>query len=148
MNIKMSYRNDEIKELYKSAGIQTEDSAGFDLITAEDISFSKIGEFKLVDLGVIIKVPKDHHSLLMPRSSTFKKHQVLQANSVGLIDEDYCGAKDFWKMPLVYFGEGTKIIPKGTRLCQLVLQKTTKITEVEDFVPTDDSRGGFGSTGV
>lgn len=147
MNVKMSYRNDEVRDLYTSAGIQTEDSAGFDLITVEDVSFSKVGEFKMVDLGVVIQVPQGHHSLLMPRSSTFKKHQVLQANSVGLIDEDYCGADDFWKMPLVYFGEGLKTIPKGTRLCQFVLQKTVQVTSVEEFNPSSESRGGFGSTG-
>ncbi|MCJ8347121.1 deoxyuridine 5'-triphosphate nucleotidohydrolase [bacterium] len=147
MNVKISYRNEEVRELYAQAGIQTEDSAGFDLITAEDVSFSKIGEFKLVDLGVVIQVPKAHHSLLMPRSSTFKKHQVLQANSVGLIDQDYCGAQDFWKIPLVYFGEGLKTIPKGTRLCQFILQKTIQITSMEEFDPAQESRGGFGSTG-
>lgn len=147
MKINISYRNPETEELYKAAGIQTEDSAGFDLITAEDVTFNRMGEFKMVDLGVVIKVPVGNHSLLMPRSSTFKKHQVLQANSVGLIDQDYCGAEDFWKLPLVYLGRVKKTIPKGTRLCQFILQKTIKITSVEKFDPSVYSRGGLGSTG-
>ena len=118
------------------------------MICCEDVTFSEMGEFKLIDLGVVIRVPKNHHSLLLPRSSTFKKYSILQANSIGLIDQDYCGENDFWMMPAVFLGKEEKKIKKGTRLCQFLLSETIKITSLEEFSPKEESRGGFGSTGA
>jgi dUTP pyrophosphatase len=147
MKIKIHYRNQDVRKLYENAGVMTDGSAGFDLVTAEEVSFSEMGEFKLIDLGVVIQVPEGHHSLLLPRSSTFKKYKILQGNSVGLIDNDYCGKDDYWRMPAVYMGKETMVIPAGTRISQFLLQNTVEISQVEEFEPGDDSRGGFGSTG-
>ncbi len=147
MQIGIFYRNSVAEELYKAnAGVKTKNAAGFDLVLCEDLHFSKQFEFKIGDLGIILKPPQGHHSLLLPRSSTYSRYSLIQANSVGLIDEDYSGAGDFWGMPLIYMGVEPITVPRGTRLCQLILCKTTPVTDVVPFIP-GDGRGGFGSTG-
>jgi dUTP pyrophosphatase len=148
VKIEVHFRNPEVQALYANAGVKTAGSAGFDLILAEDLVFEKSGQFCLADLGVVIRVPEGFHSFLIPRSGTFKKYHLLQANSIGLVDQDYCGPQDFWRMPLVYLGEERLELQKGLRLCQLVLQKTYFVTEFVPFEPGESSRGGFGSTGV
>ncbi len=147
MNIEIAFRDDGVRELYAGAGVQTGESAGFDLVSTEDVFFESSGDFKLIDLGVVIRVPEGFHSLLMPRSSTFYRYRIMQANSVGLIDRDYCGAEDWWRMPAVYLGREPLELPRGTRLAQFILQKTFPIDGVEEFSPEDTSRGGLGSTG-
>lgn len=147
MQVKIHYRNDEVRELYKASGVQTSQSAGFDLVLASEARFDQFGESKSLDLGVVIQVPKGCHSLLMPRSSSFKKFGFMQVNSVGLIDWDYSGAEDFWMLPVIYLKQEPIVIPAGTRICQFVLQQTLPIDEIVEFEPGQDSRGGFGSTG-
>lgn len=54
-----------------------------DLRASEDVKF-KQGEFKLVPLGVAMKLPEGYEAHIAPRSSTFKNFGVLQTNSVGM----------------------------------------------------------------
>ena len=56
-----------------------------DLRAAEDVTL-KAGEFKLISLGVSMKLPEGYEAHVVPRSSTFKTWGILQANSVGIID--------------------------------------------------------------
>lgn len=147
MVIDIHYKNDRVRELYQNSGIQTEGSAGFDLICVEDIELTNFGQLEMVDLGVIIKPPEGYHSIVMPRSSTFRKYGIMQSNSVGLIDEDYCGPEDYWLFPALYLKHGTTTIKAGTRIVQFILQKTVPVTSLRDYNPGGDSRGGFGSTG-
>ena len=147
MMIQIHYRDESVKNLYQHAGVQTEGAAGFDLICVEDFYFETTGQFRLLDLGVVIKPPSGYHSLLMPRSSTYKKFGLIQANSIGLIDEDYCGPSDYWRFPAIYLRAEPIEIKAGTRIAQFILQRTTPVTGLEEFEPAGDSRGGFGSTG-
>lgn len=147
MTVKIHYRDELVRTLYVDAGVQTDGAAGFDLVCANDIVFEAKEQFQLLDLGVIIKPPPGHHCLLMPRSSTFKKFGIIQANSVGLIDEDYCGPEDYWRFPAIYLRSERLEIKAGTRIAQFILQKTIPLTFIEEFEPVGDSRGGFGSTG-
>jgi len=48
MRIRVHFRNEEVKRLYSDAGVKTNGSAGFDLVTVEDVHFEKMGEFKLI----------------------------------------------------------------------------------------------------
>lgn len=149
--LKIHYRDDEVKSLYAKAGIQTVGSAGFDLVACEDVRIEKGGK-KLIDLGIVVKIPEGYHALVIPRSSTFNKHGVIQANSCGLIDNDYCGPDDYWKFPaFAPFDEWDNdihvYIEKGTRICQFILMPTVQF-DVEEFIPDGGSRGGFGSSGV
>lgn len=116
-----------------------------DLRTAEDVTL-KSGEFKLIPLGVAMMLPKGYEALIIPRSSTFKKYGVIQSNSIGLIDESYCGNNDEWKFPA--YATRDIEIPKNTRICQFRIikhQPPVGIVEVTEL--SEVNRGGFGSTG-
>ena len=117
----------------------------YDLRSAEDVEL-KAGEFRLIKLGVGIKVPEGYEAILAPRSSTFKTFGILQANSIGIIDETFCGDNDQWLYPALAIRD-TKIM-KNDRICQfriLAHQPSLKITAVEHLENSD--RGGFGTTG-
>lgn len=116
-----------------------------DLRIAEDVDM-KAGEFKLIPLGVAMMLPEGYEALVIPRSSTFKKYGLIQTNSVGLIDESYCGDNDEWHFPA--FATKDIKIPKNTRICQFRIlehQPSVMLKEVTELSITD--RGGFGSTG-
>lgn len=111
--------------------------------------YLKKGEFKIINLGVTIKLPTGYEALLVPRSSTFKKYGIIQTNSVGVIDETYCGDDDMWGLPV--YATRDIVIPANTRLCQFrVFRHQPSLNFIEDDVDVsfrDGSRGGFGSTG-
>lgn len=116
-----------------------------DLRIAEDVTL-EAGEFKLIPLGIAMMLPKGYEALVIPRSSTFKKYGIIQANSIGLIDETYCGDNDEWKFPA--YATKAICISKNTRICQFRIlkhQSALAIIEVEHL--SDNDRGGFGSTG-
>lgn len=116
-----------------------------DLRVAEDVHLEP-REFKLIPLGVAMSLPPNYEALMIPRSSTFKKYGIIQANSIGLIDETYCGDNDEWLFPAYATMEVN--IPKNTRICQFRIikhQPMVALAEVEHLSDTD--RGGFGSTG-
>lgn len=116
-----------------------------DLRIAEDVTL-EAGEFKLIPLGVAMVLPKGYEALVIPRSSTFKKYGIIQANSVGLIDETYCGNNDEWHFPA--YATRNINIPKNTRICQFRIiehQPSVGIVEVTEL--SEVNRGGFGSTG-
>ena len=58
--------------------------------TAESVTL-KAGEYREIDLGIVMQVPPNCHVMILPRSSTFKRYGILMANSAGIIDRDYCG---------------------------------------------------------
>lgn len=117
-------------------------------------------DFKLIPLGVAMELPKGFIAVLTPRSSTFKKYGITQANSIGVIDQTYCGDNDEWKFPAIAYRD--TLIPEGDRICQFEIrlsQKATvwqklkwllssgiKIVEVESLSAPD--RNGFGITGI
>ena len=104
------------------------------------------GESTLIPLGVIISVPSGYESILVPRSSTFKKYGIIQTNGIGVIDHLYCGPNDEWKMP-VYATRDT-VIPANTRICQFRIIPSQEVTiRTVNNVMQTKSRGGFGSTG-
>lgn len=117
-----------------------------DLRIAEDVTL-KAGDFKLIPLGVAMKLPKGYEALVIPRSSTFKKYGIIQANSVGLIDESYCGNADEWHFPA--YATRDIEIAKNTRLCQFrIIEHQSSVGFVEVTELSEINRGGFGSTGV
>lgn len=117
-----------------------------DLRAAEDVELKK-GEFKLIPLGVAMKLPEGYEAYMLPRSSTFKNYGILQTNSQAVIDESYCGNDDMWRYP-VYATKATKI-NKYDRICQFRIQKHQPAINFKEVEKLEDAtRGGFGSTGV
>lgn len=116
-----------------------------DLRVAEDVEMKK-GEFKLISLGISMKLPLGYEALVIPRSSTFKHWGILQTNSCGLIDNSYCGDDDIWKFPALATRD--VLIEKNSRICQFRLLQnmgTTQFKTVDHI--GNKNRGGFGSTG-
>ena len=116
-----------------------------DLCTKEDVIL-KQGEFKLIDLGVAMKLPKGYEALVVPRSSTFIKYGIIQTNGIGIIDETYCGNHDVWKFPALALRDTE--IKSCTRIAQFRIikhQPDVRFYELENL--PDKNRGGFGSTG-
>lgn len=117
-----------------------------DLRTAEEV-FLDAGEFKLISLGVSMKLPEGYEAHIVPRSSTFIKHGVLQTNHMGVIDNSYSGENDIWRFPALAMRQTH--IPKNTRICQFrIVPKMQGVCfdEVDHLDGPD--RGGFGSTGT
>lgn len=140
MKIKIKYFGDmtEIKSV--------EGSDWIDLKAAEKIEMKK-GDFKLIPLGVAMKLPEGYEAHVIPRSGTFKKYGILQANSFGLIDNSYSGDEDEWRFPA--FATRDTVINKFDRICQFrIVEKMPKIDfEIVEKLD-EENRGGFGSTGV
>ena len=101
----------------------------------------------LIPLGVVMKLPEGYEAVIAPRSSAFKNWGILQTNSIGVIDEMYCGDDDEWMMSV--YATRDAIIEKYERVCQFRLfehQPEINFEEVETL--GSESRGGFGSTGT
>lgn len=117
-----------------------------DVRAAEDVK-AYAGDFKIISLGFSAQLPKGYEAHLAPRSSTFKKWGIVQTNSVGIIDEAYCGENDVWGFP-AYFTRDTEI-HKGDRIGQFRLVEKMDNVDFEHVDHLDaKSRGGFGSTGT
>ena len=99
-------------------------------------------------LGVGMKLPKGYKANVYPRSSTFKNYGFILTNSVGIIDNSYCGNTDEWAAMMYCTREG--VINYGDRILQFepvpVYTHNFSYEEVEEL--DEDSRGGYGSTGV
>ena len=140
LEIKIKFHDDE---LIKPEKISKGDL--IDLRAAEDVEM-KAGEFKLISLGVSMKLPEGWKAQMYPRSSTFKNFGIIQANSVGQIDNSYSGTNDIWKFPAIALRD--TVIHKNDRICQfeiVPIQPLIRFTEVQ--VLDDEDRGGIGSTG-
>ncbi|WP_367113875.1 dUTP diphosphatase [Eubacterium sp.] len=138
--IKIKYFDKEIDKIEK---INKGDL--IDLRAAETVEMKK-GDFKLIKLGVGMKLPEGYKANVYPRSSTYKNFGIILANSVGQIDNSYSGDADEWRFPAIAMRD--TIIHKNDRICQFEIQKIQpeiEFIEVEHL--DEESRGGIGSTG-
>lgn len=144
--IKIKYFNNDIEKISK-----IDNGDWIDLRSATDIDMYP-GDFKLIPLNVAMQLPEGYEAHVAPRSSTFKNFGIIQTNSVGVIDESYCGDNDQWFMPAFCLAarHGNKTsIKKGDRVCQFrIMKKQPKIEFVEVDKLGNEDRGGHGSTGV
>lgn len=128
---------DKIKRINKGDWI--------DLRSAEDVILKK-GEFKLISLGVSMKLPEGYEAHIVPRSSTYKNFKIIQTNHQAVIDNSFSGSNDIWKYPALAIED--TVIHKNDRICQFRIVRTQP--EIH-FIETDKldgvDRGGFGSTG-
>lgn len=141
-NIQIKYFTDKIDKLTYVDG----KSDWIDLRCAEEIKLSK-GEFKLIPLGVAMKLPQGYEAHVVPRSSTFKNFGIIQTNHCGIIDCSYCGDNDQWFMPVLAMRDTE--IHINDRICQFrIMENQPKINFDEVSHLGDTDRGGFGSTGI
>jgi len=124
---------------------QTKHASGVDLHSAQDITI-KSTEFKMVDTGIAIEIPKGLEAQVRPRSGLAAKWGIGVLNSPGTIDADYRGEI---KVILFNFSKKSFRIKKGDRIAQLVFSKVTRVTlkEQKRLSKTTRGAGGFGHTG-
>lgn len=139
--IRIKYFTDRIERLAYVAG----KSDWIDLRASEEVVL-KAGEFALIPLGVAMELPRGYEAHLVPRSSTFKNWGLLQTNSIGVVDNSYCGDNDMWRMP-VYATRDT-VVRVNDRIAQfrIVENQPTLVFDEAESLGNED-RGGFGSTG-
>lgn len=141
-NILIKYHSDQLERLRNIGG---EKSDWIDLRAAEDVTMKK-GEFKLISLGISMKLPDGYEAHIVPRSSTFKTFGVLQTNHMGVIDNSYCGDNDVWRFPALAVRDTE--IHVNDRICQFRIVKNQPVVEFKEVEALGDmNRGGFGSTG-
>jgi dUTP diphosphatase len=119
-------------------------SVGFDLCTVQDADIEP-GEIALVGTGLVVATPPGWALLVCLRSSTPKRFGVMQPHGIGVIDQDYRGAKDELRLQLLNFTRNAVHIPAESRIAQGVFVRAEQAVWCEHR-PGEASRGGFGST--
>lgn len=122
-----------------------QDACSGHVIVGDTLHYKK-GDVIRFGLGVAIELPNGYEAEVRSRSSTFKRTGLILTNSVGTIDNSYCGDADEWQAEFVALRGGH--IKRFDRLCQFRIwenQPEFKIEEVEHLGGAD--RGGFGTTG-
>lgn len=113
---------------------------------------------RFLSLGIAMKLPEGFEAIIAPRSSLFKNKGVVLTNSIGIIDNCYCGDSDIWGANFLCFRDGQ--ISEGEKILQFRIQLSQKasikakfkwlFTRNIKFVEVNnlgcESRGGFGST--
>lgn len=121
-----------------------------------DVSFEEITYIKL---GVAMQLPAGYEAIQCVRSSTPKRHGIICANAIGIIDNTYCGDTDEWCCPVLALRH--TIIDTKSRISQFRIQLsqkatmwqkikwlfTSKIELVRVESLNNNVRGGLGSTG-
>lgn len=140
--IKIKYFSDEIDKL---EFIEGDKSDWIDLRAAENVTL-KTGESKLIKLGVGMILPEGYEAHMLPRSSTYKNFGITMTNSMGIIDESYCGENDEWRFPVLAHKDTE--IHVNDRIAQFrIVEKMAKVKFEEVDHLKKESRGGIGSTG-
>lgn len=140
--IKIKYFSNEIDKL---EFIEGDKSDWIDLRAAENVAL-KAGEFKLIKLGVGMILPEGYEAHMLPRSSTYKNFGITMTNSMGIIDESFCGEKDEWRFPALAHRDTE--IHVNDRIAQFrIVKKMPKVVFEEVDHLNEVSRGGIGVTG-
>ena len=117
--------------------------AGMDLVA---VSMNDTDKYIEYDTGIALEIPKGYVGLVFPRSSV-SKLDLVQANSVGVIDSSYRNSIKvrFKKLK----DNGVCVYVPGERIAQLIILPYPMIgfNEVEKLSDSDRGLGGFGSTG-
>lgn len=140
--------NLQIKKLADDATIPTRahaTDAGFDLYSPIGVNIG-IGAKVTIPTGLSIALPENTVGLIYPRSSLGTKHDLILANTVGVIDSGYRG-----EILVVIRNQGDHVhkISAGDRIAQMIITPylAPQIVEVTELPDSDRGERGFGSTG-
>lgn len=102
------------------------------------------GKRALVPLGFCIELPEGYEAEIRPRSGNSKNGVDV---CIGTVDCDYRG--EVMACVINNLGEGLAV-EKGSRVCQMKIQKAEqfKFVEVDELSETERGEGGFGHTGL
>lgn len=122
----------------------TKGSMGYDFFAPFSFTL-RPGEALMVPTGIRALMPSMCGMLCFPRSSLGTKHGIRLANTVAVIDSDYCEAENEGHImfKLVNGGDHDVTIERGQAFMQGVI--TLYLTMDDDNTVTTRS-GGFGST--
>lgn len=141
MEIKVKYLNDDLIKMNK---IVIGD--WIDLRAAKDISLKQF-ESANIPLGVAMEIPNGYEAIVAPRSSTFKNFGIIMANSIGIIDNSYCGDNDEWNFVALALRDTT--IKFNDRIAQFRIVKNMPSLNIKEVNHLGNlNRGGIGSTGI
>lgn len=139
--IKIKFTDEKLYEDFNTIDV----GDWIDLKTTDMVTLRE-GQFRMIDLGVAMELPKGYEAWIVPRSSTFMKYGILQANNLAIIDNVFCGDADLWKFLVLATRNVT--IPKGTRICQFRIMENQPQIEFQVVDKLNNkNRGGIGSTG-
>ena len=124
---------------------ESDGAVGFDLICRETMQIEP-NSITLIPSNLIVKVPKEYMLMLAPRSSLFKKKGLIMPNSVGIIDQDYCGDGDELLLQVYNITNEIVKVNRGEKLGQGIFVKIKKVKFNESKSKFGENRGGFGST--
>lgn len=124
----------------------TKDAAGFDIYAAEDISIQP-KQLARIRSGLIIESPAGYFLAIMPRSSTPRKMGLMFPHSIGIIDPDYSGPNDEILIQVYNFTDQVSQVKTGDRIAQGMFLPMQQVTWDETENLTNETRGGFGSSG-
>ena len=124
----------------------TQGSVGCDLAARENVTVQPNG-MERVPTNVIVQAPPEYMFLVTLRSSTPKRLGLIMPNSVGVIDQDYCGPDDEIAVPVFNVTERPVTVKRGDRFAQGIFVHVDRVAWDEVNVLEWPTRGGFGSTG-
>ena len=122
----------------------TKGSAGYDFVCPIDITI-KPNQMLKIPSGIRCFIENTYVLNIYPRSSLGFKYQMMLANTTGIIDSDYYGAKNEGHIIIAVVNKGDKdiVLKKGERFVQGIFFKFYTVDEEE----IETKRiGGFGSS--
>lgn len=122
-----------------------EGDACFDMRLTEDCRLEPNAR-SIVGFGCVFEIPSGCVGLLFPHSG-LANNGVALSHGIGVIDSYYRGEVI---APLVNLSCDIVNLPKGSRVCRMVIVPFVPCELVEVYELTDTERGtdGFGSTGI
>lgn len=126
---------------YKTTG-----AVAFDLAAAQDTTVAP-RQIALIPTGLVIATPRGYALIIASRSSTPMKKGFSPPHGIGIIDQDYAGPNDEIKIQVYNFTDTPIIVTKGERIAQAFFVPIAR-AEWDEGDPEEQSRGGFGSTGI
>ena len=138
--IPIRYHNPDLKHIDT-----IEKGDWIDLRAAENVEILA-GQSCKISLGISMQLPAGYEAHVRPRSSTFKNWGILLVNSMGVIDNSYCGDNDIWFFEALAFRD--TVIHVNDRICQYRIVEKQPVIQFETVEHLDNpDRGGYGSTG-
>lgn len=100
-----------------------------------------------IPTNIIVKAPPEYMFLVTLRSSTPQRLGLIMPNSVGVVDQDYCGPEDEIAVPVYNLTDKSVVVKKGDRFAQGIFVQVDRVVWEEVRYLPHPTRGGFGSTG-
>ncbi len=126
---------------YKTSG-----AVAFDIAIIEDSTIAPRQKTK-IRTGLVINVPNDHALLVVSRSSNPFKKGIDLANSIGIIDSDFCGPDDELILLIQNITDDAVELKSGDRVAQGLFVPISRPNFEEVSQMQNKNRGGLGTTG-